>query len=417
MATENVSSFEPTSALSPKFEDVSMVFPSCISTQVKVDPDFNETNIVNGNNEELEEGKTTANDEELNQLKFSDLPVKQELNSAAILTQLKIDLDFPETSISLGHNKELEEGETPTNYDGFNNFKYSELPVKQEFNSSAILTGLKPELEFPGTSVSDVQNKDDKISILDYKYGFPEFRSCSMDYQLKKRLVYQPTLESNSDLEDTHKKENLSGGEQYECHICEKKFAKMHKLKLHQRIHPGEKPYECEICEKKFSHTQKLKLHERIHSGEKPYECKICEKKFSQTGSLKLHERIHSGEKPYECRVCEKKFSILHSFKTHQRIHSGEKPHECKICEKKFSQYKSRVAKTRKKGQSPRWGVKSIEAFMDQLKELAEEETTQSCTKFSITMCELTFKQQTCSGKCENCSTWKTHLKEIWHSL
>ena len=51
MATENVSSFEPTSALSPKFEDVSMVFPSCISTQVKVDPDFNETNIVNGNNE------------------------------------------------------------------------------------------------------------------------------------------------------------------------------------------------------------------------------------------------------------------------------------------------------------------------------------------------------------------------------
>jgi hypothetical protein len=51
MEAENVSSFDPTSALSSKFEDVSIVFPSCISTQLKVDPDFNETNIINGNNE------------------------------------------------------------------------------------------------------------------------------------------------------------------------------------------------------------------------------------------------------------------------------------------------------------------------------------------------------------------------------
>jgi hypothetical protein len=54
---------------------------------------------------------------------------------------------------------ELEEGETPANDDELDNFEYSELPVKQECNSSAILTQLKLDLDCPGISLSDFQNE------------------------------------------------------------------------------------------------------------------------------------------------------------------------------------------------------------------------------------------------------------------
>jgi uncharacterized Zn-finger protein len=85
---------------------------------------------------------------------------------------------------------------------------------------------------------------------LDYKYGFSEFASRSIDYQLEKPSVYQPTLEINSDLEDNCKTGNLSEREHYVCHICEKKFSQLHKLKLHQRTHSGKKSYKRKICQK-----------------------------------------------------------------------------------------------------------------------------------------------------------------------
>jgi hypothetical protein len=63
-------------------------------------------------------------------------------------------------------------------------------------------------LNFNHLSILDV-----KIPILDYKNGFPEMPSRSNDYQLEKRSVHQPTLESNIDLEDNRKIGNPSEGE------------------------------------------------------------------------------------------------------------------------------------------------------------------------------------------------------------
>jgi len=36
-----------------------------------------------------------------------------------------------------------------------------------------------------------------------------------------------------------------------------------------------------------------MKIHKRIHSGEKPFKCGVCGKGFNQKSNLNLHETLH----------------------------------------------------------------------------------------------------------------------------
>ena len=44
-----------------------------------------------------------------------------------------------------------------------------------------------------------------------------------------------------------------------------------------------------------------VRVHERIHTGDKPYQCSFCDYKANQRGNMRTHERRHTGEKPYKC--------------------------------------------------------------------------------------------------------------------
>ena len=93
----------------------------------------------------------------------------------------------------------------------------------------------------------------------------------------------------------------------------------------------------CKVCNQVCRTPSQLKLHIRVHSGEKPYMCQICDKVFSRKSHLPPHMRIHTGDKPYQCKVCDKCFSRSHHLANHMRFHTGDKPYQCKFCDKYFS--------------------------------------------------------------------------------
>lgn len=121
----------------------------------------------------------------------------------------------------------------------------------------------------------------------------------------------------------------------YPCKDCGKFLANSGSLKIHSRIHTGEKPYACtfEGCSYRSSQIQNLNTHIRIHTGEKPYKCNHCDASFAQQNSLTNHALIHTGEKPFKCNQCEYAATQKTTLELHLRTHTGEKPYKCNQCE------------------------------------------------------------------------------------
>ncbi|XP_076810369.1 uncharacterized protein LOC143453106 [Clavelina lepadiformis] len=125
----------------------------------------------------------------------------------------------------------------------------------------------------------------------------------------------------------------------YKCSDCDRMFHREAHLRFHQYSHKNsDKGYQCNICKKYLVSSSNLRLHMKIHTGEKAFVCKICNKSFVFPNDLKRHTRTHTGEKPFKCKVCKKSFSRRDNLKLHEYTHSDDKkPYPCTICSRSFT--------------------------------------------------------------------------------
>ncbi len=108
------------------------------------------------------------------------------------------------------------------------------------------------------------------------------------------------------------------------CSLCSKVFSNHYNLKVHQKIHTGEKPYKCEFCGKSFVQKTNLKMHVRTHTGEKPYKCGLCDKSYAQGTSLKQHlANCHTcvNDSVMICEICCHVFQSQSDLLEHIKVH------------------------------------------------------------------------------------------------
>lgn len=121
----------------------------------------------------------------------------------------------------------------------------------------------------------------------------------------------------------------------HECSACGRKFVLKNNLTKHLTTHTGEKPFVCEVCGKTNRTKGDLKTHMRVHAPP-AQKCDVCGIMLSTKSGLVYHRRTHTGERPYSCSICGDAFKDSGILKQHMSIHNDSRDFVCELCDATF---------------------------------------------------------------------------------
>jgi Zinc finger, C2H2 type len=89
---------------------------------------------------------------------------------------------------------------------------------------------------------------------------------------------------------------------------------------LAQHATDAEKVFACDACAERFA-SQRLRNKHANQAHNMRFSCEVCGRKFADRTRLRIHSRVHTGEKPFVCEHCGYSCSQRDNLKKHK----GEK--------------------------------------------------------------------------------------------
>ncbi|ETN38720.1 uncharacterized protein HMPREF1541_06758 [Cyphellophora europaea CBS 101466] len=79
-----------------------------------------------------------------------------------------------------------------------------------------------------------------------------------------------PTGAAHEDVLQRPQEQPPKKPKRFQCHRCQRMFARLEHLQRHERTHTQEKPFACQLCDQRFSRSDLLVRHERLnHDSDK----------------------------------------------------------------------------------------------------------------------------------------------------